>query len=264
MQNETQLQLFFKDFQIAFSNYRKVIPFIRKHRLWVGLNEYGWAMKFMLIVAAVLSLNLVGTYIDWLTDAESEGISLAAVGGLVQNVSTEAIDLFRSGGFKYVVLILLEVVIFHFSRKTHEILTKEKADSSLKTFIGAQIRMLKVVIFCYVMETVFSLLAGTIISLVNLEMIKPAILILIQCFFLGFTFIDNYNEIYEMPVKESFKYTRQFAGAAIAIGIVVYVLMLLPVLGTLLAPLLGAVTATITMYELEQREKNYAKSLSYY
>ena len=35
-------------------------------------------------------------------------------------------------GFKYVILILLEIVIFHFARKTLEILNGEKADAALK------------------------------------------------------------------------------------------------------------------------------------
>ena len=47
----------------------------------------------------------------------------------------------------------------------------------------------------------------------------------------------------------------QIISFLIVYGIVVYVLMLLPLVGTVLAPLLGAVVATITMHELEQNDK---------
>ena len=81
------------------------------------------------------------------------------------------------------------------------------------------------------------------------------VILIIQCYFLGFAVIDNYNEIYKLSIKESAKYTRIYAGVALGIGAAVYVLMLLPIIGTIFAPLLGAVAGTMTMYELEQKDQ---------
>ena len=69
------------------------------------------------------------------------------------------------------------------------------------------------------------------------------------------TVVDNYNEIYGMKIKQSFKYARQYAGVSFGIGVVIYVLMMIPILGAVLAPLLGAVTATITMHELNKTDR---------
>ena len=254
MQRETRLQLFIKDFITAIRHYRAVIPFIRKHRLWEGWSNYGWVSKFVVLAGALVGLKFISIYNNWLDETEGMGMSIMALGGLIKDVATEGYDLFVMGSYKYLIVILLEIVIFHFARKTHQILSGEDADATLDAFLKAQIRMFKVVVYAWVLESVFSLLAGTFLAIVGFSLIKPLVIFLIQCYFLGFTFMDNYFEISELTIKESAKRTREYAGASLAIGFVVYVVMLLPVLGTVLGPLLGAVTATATMFELEGKE----------
>ena len=243
--------IFFRDITLTFQNYRKVYPFIQKNQLWNGLMDYGWVSKFLAIVGLIAGLKFSNIFQNWIQEDRTSIFSVSSVFNLVGETVSEGYDLFVMGGFKYVILILLEIVIFHFARKTLQVLTGEDMDDSLKAFIDAQVRMIQVVFFCYVMEMVSSILVGTGLSILGLKWIKPVLLIIIQCFFLGFAIIDNYNEIYKMTIKQSFKYTQQYIGVALAIGLVVYVLMLLPLVGTVLAPLLGAVVATITMHELE-------------
>ncbi len=59
-----------------------------------------------------------------------------------------------------------------------------------------------------------------------------------------------------MTIKQSFRYTMQYGTVAFLIGLVVYIIMLIPLAGTLMGPLLGAVVGTITMYELHQIDQN--------
>jgi len=250
----TSLQFFKRDFILTIKNYREVFPFIKTNQLWKGFFDYSWVTKFLLLVGIVVSFKFAGVFNDFFNQTSEQGMSFSSVSNLLNDTFEEGYDLFMMSGFKYAILILLEVVIFHFARKTLEILTGEKADATLNTFIQAQIRMFKVVLFAYVMETVATVLVGVGVSILGIEIIKPVVNFVIQCFFLGFVIIDNYNEIFHMTIKQSFKYTRQYTGVSIGIGIVVYVLMLLPVLGAVLAPLLAAVTATITMYELDGKD----------
>ena len=251
----TFFQHMLRDFILTVKNYRTVFPFIKKNKLWEGMFSYSWAAKFLLLVGILVSIKFSNLFDDWYNQVATQGISFSAVGSLVQNTFSEGYDLFVSSGFKYAILILLEVVIFHFARQTLQVLTGEEAEDSLKAFITAQIRMIKVVAFSYGMEMVLSILAGVFLSLLGLDILKDVIVFGIQCFFLGFVIVDNYNEIYGMKIKQSFKYARQYAGVSFGIGVVVYVLMLIPVLGAALAPLLGAVTATITMHELNKKDR---------
>ena len=249
------LQFGKRDIMLTFKNYRNVYPFIQKNQLWNGLFDYGWVSKFLAIVGLIAGLKFFNIFQNWIREESTSFFSVSSVFTLVGDTFSEGYDLFVMGGFKYVILILLEIVIFHFARKTLQVLTGEEMEATLQAFIDAQVRMFKVVIFCYVMEMVFSIMLGTALSIIGIEIIKPIVLIVIQCFFLGFAIIDNYNEIFKMTIKQSFKYTQQYIGVALAIGLVVYVLMLLPLVGTVLAPLLGAVVATITMHELEKEDQ---------
>ena len=165
MQEQTKLQLFFRDFIITIRNYRNVIPFIKKHKLWKGLGQYGWAVNFLIIVGALLGLKLYDLFGDWYEQVNVEGMSLAAIGGLFNNVYHQGYDLFVMGGFKYVILIVLEVIIFHFARKTLESLTGETQQATFKAFMDAQVRMIKVVFYCFVMEMVFTIIASTALSI---------------------------------------------------------------------------------------------------
>ncbi|MEL6923937.1 MAG: EI24 domain-containing protein [Bacteroidota bacterium] len=255
MQHLTKTQYFFRDFTTTIQNYRDVLPFIRKHQLWKGLGHYGWAINLMIIVGALLGLKLFDFFSDWYSQLSAEGLSIAAMGSMMSNLASEGYELFVMGGFKYVILIVLEIVIFHFARITHEKLSGEKADASLRSFVHAQVRMIKVTFYCFVMETVFSAIAKGLLGAFDMGFFEYFLILLIQCYFMGFAVIDNYNEIYKLSIKESARYTRIYSGVALGIGFVFYVLMLLPVLGTVLAPLLGAVVATITMYQLEEKDQ---------
>jgi len=113
-----------------------------------------------------------------------------------------------------------------------------------------------VTFFCFVMEMVCSTIAEVGLGLLGMGWMESIVFILIQCYFMGFAVIDNYNEIYKISIKDSAKYTQIYSGVALGIGLVVYVLMLIPVFGTVLAPLLGAVVATMTMYQLEQKDQH--------
>ena len=181
---------------------------------------------------------------------------MGKLGDFVGDTFTEATHLFSSSSFRYVILILLEVFIFHFARKTILVLSGEIADATFKDFISAQKRMVKVVIFSFVMELIFSILIGTAVYLVGLEIIKPFVIFLIQCFFIGFAVLDNYNEIFYKSINASFQFTKRYAGVAIGVGILVYFLMLIPLFGAILGSILGAVIAAITMFEISKKENS--------
>jgi len=250
------LRFTLRDITLTIQNYRNVLPFVQKHQLWKGLFDYGWVSKFLAIVGLIAGLKFVNIFQNWVRDETTSFFSISSVFNLVGDTLSEGYELFVMGGFKYVILILLEIVIFHFARKTLQVLTGEEQDANLQAFIEAQVRMIKVVFFCFGAELAFSILLKIGFSILSIKWLLPGTLMIVQCFFLGFAIIDNYNEIYKMTIKQSFKYTQQYLGVAVAIGVVVYILMLLPLVGTVLAPLLGAVVATMTMHQLEKKDQS--------
>ena len=245
-----------RDSIITSRNFRDVRTFTKKHRLWEGLMNYKWLSKFFIIVALIVSIGLFNVCLNWWQNPSANNFSLSELGNSIGSLFKGGYNLFVIGGLKYIILILAEVIIFHFTRRTMEIVTGTSVDSSFRAFIHAQKRMIVVAIYSFVLESFYSVIFSVAIGLIGGGFIKPVGVFLIQCFFLGFAIVDNYNEIFHMTIKQSFRYTKQYGGVALAIGIPVYILMLMPLIGTIAGPVIGAIVATITMNELLQKDHN--------
>lgn len=241
---------FFRDSTITVNNYRRVVDFIRSNRLWDGIFNYRWLSKLLMIAAVVVGLKFLSICISWFVEPDDGTAALSSAPGLFSNLWSEGIGFFTVGGIKYVILILLEVVIFHFTRKTLEIMTGDAIDNSFRAFVKAQIRMIGISVYSFIMESLLSIVAGIALSLLLLGTVKPVVILLIQCYYLGFAIVDNYNEVYNLTLKQSARFTKEYWGVALVTGIFVYVLMLVPLVGIVLGPLTGAVAATITMHQL--------------
>ncbi|MEM8908085.1 MAG: hypothetical protein AAGD05_09595, partial [Bacteroidota bacterium] len=231
-----------------------------KHRLWIGFWEYGWASRFLLLLGLIVGLKFMDVFQDWWNHADMHNplAFTSSMGSLIKDVTLEGYNLFYLVGLKYFILILMEIVIFHFARKTLEIIRSTQVDASFKTFVRAEIRMIKVVLISFVLETILTFIVGLAMQIGGIEYLKFIPVFLIQCYFLGFVVIDNYNEIFGMSIRESERYTRDFMGLAVALGLITYVILLVPILGAAIAPLLAGVTATLAMNELTKDEAAFS------
>ena len=251
---------FVQDFMLGIRKHREAIDFIKANKLWEGFWKYGWASRFFVILGLIVGLKFLSVFQSWWSHADMHNplAFTSSMGSLIKDVTMEGYNLFYLGGLKYFILIFMEILIFHFARKTLEITKNTQVDSSFKTFIKAEIRMIKVVIRAYILETILTILISTVLSIADLEYLKFIPIFIVQCYFLGFVVIDNYNEIFDMSIKESEKFTREFAGLSVALGLITYLILIVPIIGAAVAPLLGGVTATLAMNELTSGDEAFS------
>lgn len=240
------------NFPKSVLTYKEAIEFIQVNKLWQGMGQYGWLSKALLALALVLGWYAYGTVekVTEVFDAQNFTAAYQTLSSSVSDLSSMGADFISSNYFKYIVFILMEVVIFHFARRTLEIKTNKDFDTTFNAFWNAEKRMIKVAIHCAITEWVLTLGLTIVLSIFSLKSLKAPLVLIMQCYFLGFLMLDNFNEIYHLTIKESSKLTRSFAGVALGIGFVSYMLMLIPLVGAFLAPLLGAVAAAIIMHRL--------------
>lgn len=253
------LAQFIKDFRFGFEKNREAIDFIQEHRLWEGFWKFGWVFRLLIFAGVFAGWKLFRILQHWYSAADmSNPIQMgASIGSLFGDFFNEGYSFFFLSGFKYVVLVLVEIIVFHFVRRTLELKTGIQQDFTPKTFIRAEIRMIKIVArnFCY--EYILMFLIGTGLGIFGLEWIKHPIFILVQAFFLGFAVIDNYNEIFGMSIKQSARLTLYYPGLSVAVGLTTYFLLLIPILGAILAPFLVGVAATLAFHELREQEGSW-------
>ena len=247
-----------RDFQLGINKLQRTPDFIKKHRLWHGFWNYGWATVFLLVAAIVVGsrfLEFFGHIMASFGNVNASEFG-TSIGTLFSDIGTETYDLAVDSSFKWIILILMEVVIFHAVLKTLAILEGEALKPvSFKVFLKAQIRMFQLGIFSWVMELVLTILLKTGTGILGIAEINPVVIFLIQAFLLGFMMIDNYIEQkHDISMLASYKQSQNVMGLAIVIGTVVSVLLWLPLIGAFLAPLIGAVAASLAMYQIEKEQ----------
>lgn len=231
--------------------------FMLHFKLWRGLRDYGWVARGLAIVGLIAGIFLVKNVGDWFRTSEDLSFwhMLFGENSLLSNISGKTLAALSNGSLKWVILILMEVVIYHFMRSSLKIvLGKDVKDAhKMGPFIKAQWRMIWVSVTAFIIElifvNVFFQVAQGVIPF--LGYFVPIATLIVQAYLLGFAIVDNYNEQFEISVEQSLGYVRRgYMGVCLGLGVPLYFLMLIPIIGPFLAPLLTSVTAAIVMKEL--------------
>lgn len=230
--------------------------------MWRGFFEYKWIGMLMVVISVLFSWYLLDDLRDHLSWAWGNIGQLAPANiSTDMGVFTNVIDdkskhTMFSGGTKYLLLILLEVIIFYFCVKTLSILTKEKSNPTFKQFYKAEIRMIKLMGWNFGKGVAAQVMISMALSLLGFKELTATAMFFVYAYFIGYAFLDNYNEQFSFKLKQSQTIIRQHLGAAFMLGLVVTLLLYIPLVGPLLAPVFGGIAASIYgfRYSLETTE----------
>ena len=262
---------------------RETPAFIKKHQLWNGFLDHKWILFLTMLIMGTLSATLYNDIKDYILSPAIPS-NITEEGLEEEMAALEAVALFSnedgkakleekiqsladtkeklkeqhkplfSGSYKFLILILLEVLIFHFAVGTNNILKNEKRLLSLKEFFRAQIRMIKVMGHKWVYGLVMYVLVSIVCSILKISYLTNFIMFFVYGFFLGFAFLDNYLEQYHFSIKKSSKQIQTHFGAATVLGVFASIGMLIPVIGPILIPFICAVAATIYGHKEQMEE----------
>lgn len=250
---ELKQQPFVAQFLLTLRTHQRAFFFVREHRLWEGFWNYGWVSRFLIFVAMIMGLKFVSIFVNWVNKASHSDATqmMSVASSMFSDLYESTFKDLLTGNMHFVMLILLEVIIFHVTRRTLEQLFGDLPDPTLKDFIRAQVRMFVVGIVALVLGKIVTTLLGIPLGMMGVWGIsKPIVSKIVEFYFLGFAVVDNYNEQFHLKIKESLQYSLRYAGVLLPIGIVLYLLMAIPIIGPLAGPILASVTATLVMYQI--------------
>ncbi|MFT6707866.1 MAG: hypothetical protein ACJATF_002722 [Flavobacteriales bacterium] len=239
--------------------------FIKENKLWNGFFEYKWIGMMMIMISVLFSWYLLGDlwgHLSWDNIEQLAPANTSTDMSAMPNVIDEGSKhTMFSGGTKYLLLILLEVIIFYFCIKTLSILTKEKSNPTFKEFYKAEIRMIKLMGWTFVKGIAVQVMISLALSLLGFKELTATAMFFVYAYFIGYAFLDNYNEQFSFKLKQSQTIIRQHLGAAFILGLVVTLLLYIPLVGPLLAPVFGGIAASIYgfRYSLETTEVENVK-----
>jgi hypothetical protein len=238
---------FIHQFLLSLLMHRTAAEFIKEHKPWRGMDRLGWIVWVMVGAGAILSYQYFRDFYHVVEEVTNSQQPLTA--SLASVISLEKFQWALDGGRKYLVMIVMELVVFYFIQKTLEIRIGRKPELTTKAFIDAEIRIFKVTLLAWILETIARfLIVNLALGILGFNSLEKPVGFLIQCYFLGFSMIDNYHECFDLKVANSEKRTRRAAiGVAIATGLVAQIIMVIPGIGAVIATMLGAVAATLAM-----------------
>ncbi len=248
-----------RDIRISLVYAKSSISFIKEYRLWQGINQYRWLSKLLVLLAVLVGISFIKQLLNWYHSSDTDELGiLGSASGVLSSIWENGQQLFVLGSYRYVMLFLIEVLVFHFVRRALMITTGEDIDTRFRTFLSCQYRMLGVTLFCIIMEYVTSTLLNIPLRILSLGVLSPLLFAIVQAYYTGIIIIDNYNEVYHMNIKQSYYYCWQYGGVTLIVGGIVAVLMLIPVIGVLVGPIFGSVVAARTMHDLYLKDQDRA------
>jgi len=252
-------------------------PFIKANKLWKGFFEYKWIALLTIILSILFSYYFISGVFEYFSTTELPTKELA------ENLDEEGLEELKKGGkrvlmssgTKYLLLIILEVIIFFFSVRTLNILNNRERTPAYQEFVNAEKRMILVMFLSFIKTAIISLLLNIFMSILGLKFAIPFVLFFVHAYFIGYAFLDNYLEQFEISVKDTEFYINQHTGAVLTFGMVSTLLFYIPLAGPLLSPIFLAVAATIYAFEVKmenteiiltekqqmKREKRLAKKM---
>jgi len=249
----------FAKFWLGVRLYGKALAFTRKHDLW----KYYFLPAFLNVIiffsVGIIGYFFVGSTIDWL-----EGLFKLenpvtwwqiTLNYIVKILVGLIAFLIYFKSYKYLMLILLSPALSIVAAKVQEILHPErpKEDFHFPQFLHDLKRGLIINLTNLAIElgiTIPLILIGLFFS--PASPFTTILIILIESYFLGFGMIDLRNEFMKLDVKESRETVRKHRPFAIGVGMTMYLLIWIPVLGILFAPIWACISAGLGIYELEE------------
>ncbi len=251
----------FAKFWLGVRLYGKALAFTRKHNLW----KYYILPAFLNVIAFVLVgiawYFFVDSTIEWLEGLLNLDNPITwwqkALNYVVKFLVGLIAFLIYFKSYRYLMLILLAPALSIVAAKVQEILHPERPNEDF-----------------HFPQFLYDLKRGLIINLTNLAIelgitipliliglfFSPAspfttiLIILVESYFLGFGMIDLRNEFMKLGVKESRETVRKHRPFAIGVGMTMYFMIFVPILGILFAPIWACISAGLGIYELEENK----------
>ncbi len=152
--------------------------------------------------------------------------------------------------YRYFVLIALSPVFVNISKVLHKRIEGVEEKMNIRAYCFCSFRGIRIAIRNFFLELLVTagLLFLTLIIVWILPAI-PAILLLVESYFFGMVMMDYAYEMDGLSSTESQEHIRKTAGIAMGNGLIFNLIILLPLIGVILGPILALVAARVAIDE---------------
>ncbi|MBR9998411.1 MAG: EI24 domain-containing protein [Cyclobacteriaceae bacterium] len=152
--------------------------------------------------------------------------------------------------YRYLVLIVLSPVFVRISEILHKNIDGADLAMNFRTYCFCSFRGIRVAVRNFILELLMTagLFLLTLIILWILPVI-PAVILLVESYFFGMVMMDYAYEMDGLSAIQSRVIIRKNAGIALGNGLIFNIIILLPLIGVILGPILALVAARTAIDE---------------
>lgn len=253
---------FFQGLSESIISFFKAIPFSFRHFALSFIYPF---LLFLFILISLSTLNMflydyLINQINNLTSSIQEGILHTILSFAIRSIIFIMIKLilfliiyFLSA---YIVLVLMSPILSYISEKTELIISNKTYNFDFNIWIKQIIRGILLSLRNLFLQLIITLLFSVIFIIpifgLILSPFLSIILVLINAYFLGFSFLDYSLERKNYSIQQSIQTVRKNKGLAIGYGLIFYLIMLIPVAGQFITPFIAIILTIAATFSVEK------------
>ena len=248
-----------KEIVIAIQSYFEAHQFIVKHKLWKWIIIPGLLYAVLFTVSMYFFGKTSTAFIDYLT--QTTGLDK----WLQQLQNSWLGFLFTFAGiilwmvqmmiyfslFKYIFLIIGSPVFAYLSERTEAIKEGKDYQFNIHQLMKDAWRGIKLALRNSLWQTVYMVALFLFSFFPVIGWVTPLIVILVECYYYGFSMLDYSFERQKLSPAESIRIVSNHKGLAIGNGLVFYLMHGLIGIGWVLAPAYAVIAATLSLYKIK-------------
>lgn len=263
--------LFTRNLGNGFSGFFSAFRFCFRHGMWWMFLVPGvlWVGLFFGLFHATEALTAAASVqvAEWLelpvaqTTADDwwEGVKAAINGArevVVRWILRIAIAYLLFVANKYIVLVVLSPLLAYASERAEEILTGRVFPFSWRQLMKDAVRGALLAMRNGVLELSFSVVLWLLtLFLPFISPISFVLLFLVSAYFYGFSMFDYVFERHRLGIRASARAARENRGMVLANGALFWLLMLIPFVGVVVAPILACTGAALAWHEASGKNR---------
>ena len=251
-----------KEIIISFQAFYSAHKFIVTHRLWKWIVLPGIVYCMLFVTGLYFfwtSCNDATEWIinnsfllKWIRHLEENWFSLFFIIG--QIILRLLLLIFYFSLVKFLFLIIGSPVFSYLSEKTNSLIEGKEMKFDASVFVNDIIRSIFIAIKNLGWQSFFVLILLLISVVPFIGWISPIVLLVIDCYYLGFSMLDHSNERLNYTIAESQDLISHHRGLSLGNGVVFYAFHLIPIIGWIFAPSYALIAATISIHQAKKQE----------
>jgi len=240
--------------------YGRAFRFLDNHNLWHLLILPAIINIIISVVIVIVAIRTSGYIVDLffenLTPASKDQEVLSLVHGLMMVIIRATVFFLYLKIYRYIILISMAPIFASISSKVQIISTGHKRKSCTRMYLMDCTRGMQIAFRNFLIEAILSsfiiLIAFVIAWIIPLA---PLMILVLESWYVGYSFADYRNEHFEMSKKESRKLIWEYPGLVLGNGLCFNILLLIPIIGVLTAPVFGLIASGLSINHLEKRKE---------